>query len=216
MPSASPPAEKPRDAERSRTAILDAAEVLFADRGFGGASLSEIGAAAGLSRATPSYFFGGKEALYTAVLERAFADREDAVRAAMAPVAAWADAPEGPLEAPLRAAIRSYLGFLLDRPAFVRLISWEGLDGGSRMQWTPRASRALNDAFTALRGARGLGPFDPDDAVLLFVALTFAPLAFQSTFLRTLGRDLTHEPTRERHVELATGQLLHLMGADAA
>jgi AcrR family transcriptional regulator len=216
MPISSPPAEKPRDAERSRTAILDAAEALFADRGFAGTSLSDIGAAAGLSRATPSYFFGGKEALYTAVLERVFADREEAVRAAMAPVTAWANAPEGPLEEPVRAAIRSYLGFLLDRPAFVRLIAWEGLDGGRRMQRTPRASRALHDAFTALRGARGLGTFDPDDAVLLFVALTFAPLTFQPTFLRTLGRDLTDEPTRERQVDLATRQLLHLMGADAA
>ena len=71
-----------RDATRSRRAILEAAERLFADRGFEGTSLGAIAAAAGLSRGTPSYFFGNKEELYRAVLEQLFAEREVAVRAA--------------------------------------------------------------------------------------------------------------------------------------
>src|SRR5213079_1883879 len=78
-----------RDADRSRTTILGAAEALFAERGFEAVSLQEIGDAAGLSRGTPNYFFGSKQDLYVAVLERVFADREEATTRAFEPVLAW-------------------------------------------------------------------------------------------------------------------------------
>ena len=44
--------------------------IAFARQGFGGASLQEIGVAAGVSRSTPAYFFGNKNDLYEAVLAR--------------------------------------------------------------------------------------------------------------------------------------------------
>ena len=59
-----------RDAERTRAAILDAAERLFAEQGYDATSLTEVGAAAGVSRGTPGYFFGTKAELYQAVLDR--------------------------------------------------------------------------------------------------------------------------------------------------
>ena len=71
-----------RDPDASRRAILDAAEALFAERGYDGASMGEIGRRAGVSSALPSYFFGGKEQLYVAVLERLIAAREERPRAA--------------------------------------------------------------------------------------------------------------------------------------
>src|SRR3712207_8964122 len=52
-----------RSAERSRAAILDAAETLFAERGYDAVSLQEIGVAAALSRGAPNYFFGSKQDL---------------------------------------------------------------------------------------------------------------------------------------------------------
>ena len=73
--------DKERDANRSRAAILDAAERLFADQGYDATSLSQVGAAAGVSRATPGYFFGSKSDLYQAVLDRCFAEVRAAVRA---------------------------------------------------------------------------------------------------------------------------------------
>ena len=211
-------AERIRDADRSRAAILDAAEAVFADRGFASTSLSDIGAAAGLSRGTPSYFFGSKERLYRAVLERVFAERQEATARAFAPVHAWCEG-SGDLAALRRAlakATTGYMTFLGDRPAFVRLVMWEELHGGGRLRATPRASTAMVDAFTALRGAgrrRGLRAFDAGDAVLLYVALTFSPLAFDATLLSALDRRLADATRRRRHTALVVDQVMRLIAA---
>ena len=69
-----------RDAERSRAAILDAAERLFAAYGYHATSLQDVGDAAGVSRGTPSYFFRSKEGLYRAVLDRAFSKVSEILR----------------------------------------------------------------------------------------------------------------------------------------
>jgi AcrR family transcriptional regulator len=50
--------------------ILDAAEELFAQRGFYGVSLRDITQEAGVDVALVSYHFGGKRELFTAVFER--------------------------------------------------------------------------------------------------------------------------------------------------
>lgn len=207
--------EKIRDAARSREAILAAAERLYSERGFDAASLGDIALAASLSRGAPSYFFGSKEQLYVAVLERVFAEREQAAREAFQPLAAWAeDSSSGSLEKALGKAVDGYMEFLLRRPSFVRLIQREELAGGKRMRDAPRDSRAIEDAFQALRRVarkRGLRPFDVSDAVLLFVSLTFSPLAQHSTFMASLDRDLKDPKIRRRHTRLVTGQLLHLL-----
>jgi AcrR family transcriptional regulator len=54
----------------TRARLLDAAERLFAARGFRGVSLRELTAAAGVNLAAVSYHFGSKEELLRAVLER--------------------------------------------------------------------------------------------------------------------------------------------------
>src|SRR5678815_2181711 len=60
-----------RDGTRTQEAIIAAAEVLFARQGFDATSMQQIGESAGVARATPSYFFRSKAALYDAVLARA-------------------------------------------------------------------------------------------------------------------------------------------------
>jgi AcrR family transcriptional regulator len=54
----------------ARDAMLDAAETVFAKKGFGGASMEEIATEAGFSRASLYARVGGKEDLLGAVLER--------------------------------------------------------------------------------------------------------------------------------------------------
>ena len=61
--------ERERNPTRTREAILDAAERLFAEQGYEATSLSQVGQEAGVSRGTPGYFYGSKADLYRAVLE---------------------------------------------------------------------------------------------------------------------------------------------------
>jgi TetR/AcrR family transcriptional regulator len=208
--------ERIRDAERSRESILAAAERLFADQGYDGASLNDIAVKAGLSRGTPSYFFGSKERLYSEVIERVFAAREEATRLAFDPVADWC-AGEGGLDdlrVALTRAAEDYMAFLAKRPSFVKLVMRDELTGGRSLRARRGRSTAMQDAFQAVRTAsrrRGLRPFDVDDAVLVFIALTFAPLSYSNTWMRAARRDLRKRPDREHQVNLAVTQLMHLL-----
>lgn len=56
----------------SRTGILDAAELLFARRGFRSTTIKAIAGEAGVNTALLYYYFPDKQGLYHAVLERAF------------------------------------------------------------------------------------------------------------------------------------------------
>jgi TetR/AcrR family transcriptional regulator len=209
-------ARRVRDAERSREAILSAAERLFAERGYEATSLHEIGAAAGLSRGTPSYFFGSKDQLYMDVLRRAFTVRHEATRAAFQPVADWCEGSAGPdaLRDALASAARGYMDFLAAHPHFTGLVVREEVNKGRRLRALAGTSTAMQDAFTAVRKAgrrRGLRAFKVEDAVFLFIALTFTPFSQGHTFMRALGRDVMRPADRSLHVRLAVDQLMHLL-----
>lgn len=60
----------PRESGATRHRIIDAAEKLFAHRGFHGVSIREITRAAGVDVALANYHFGPKKNLLAAVLER--------------------------------------------------------------------------------------------------------------------------------------------------
>ena len=59
-----------RRVQQTRNILLDAAEELFARKGFGGASLEDIADAAGYTRGAIYGQFGSKEELFLAVIER--------------------------------------------------------------------------------------------------------------------------------------------------
>ncbi|NYS23514.1 TetR family transcriptional regulator C-terminal domain-containing protein [Rhodobacteraceae bacterium 2376] len=58
--------------EETERLILDAAEKVFAERGFGGATMQAIAGASGLPKANLHYYFTSKETLYRRVVERIF------------------------------------------------------------------------------------------------------------------------------------------------
>lgn len=64
-----------RDAELTKAAILDAAEEEFSKSGLTGARTDAIAARTGVTKAMIYYYFSNKEALYQAVLERAFSNK---------------------------------------------------------------------------------------------------------------------------------------------
>ena len=203
--AAAPPHIRRRDAEASRRAILDAAEQLFARRGYDRASLGEIGRAAGVSAALPAYFFGGKEGLYEAVLERLLVERERRLE----PLAARAaDELEqtGDLRAALELLIDGYIDFLCERTALVRLMGREALDGGRHLAPGPRHSVAVAGGLA--RFVRSLSPapgpsIDSEHLLITTVALCFFPIEHNDTMLAAMGLDATgaeFAAARKRHV----------------
>jgi AcrR family transcriptional regulator len=218
--AAVPPA-KIRDADRTRRHLLDAAEELFARRGFDATSLAQIGEAAGVSRGTPSYFFGSKEQLYQSVLERMYADRTAALAPAFASLTRWAQAeePAQTLEAVLTGSVTGYLEFLRDRPSSVDLFEREALAGGERLPRIEHGSTVMEDAFTALRehGARhGLRDFDVPEAVTCLVALGYMPIAHRGTLLRRQHLSIDAPDFVASWARLIVDVLLHLLQAPAA
>lgn len=61
-----------RPATDARQRVLDSATVVFARRGYSGASVQELLRATGLSKPTLYYYFGSKEGLFRAVLDFAY------------------------------------------------------------------------------------------------------------------------------------------------
>ncbi len=110
--------ELPRPA-RSRRAILEAALAEFARHGFGGARVSRIAEAAGVNKRMLYHYFGNKEALYLAALERAY----ETIRARE--LALDVERME-PREA-VRALVRTIWSHFLEHPEFVSMLANENL-----------------------------------------------------------------------------------------
>ena len=64
----------PRNREKTLENVLQTATVEFAERGYQGARISQIASTAGIDKRLIYYYFANKEALFTAVIERAYQD----------------------------------------------------------------------------------------------------------------------------------------------
>ena len=98
---------------QSRRRILDAAEEVFAERGFEGAAMKHIAALAGLSVGSIYGHFESKAELYEEALTR----RLDDVQRLAAEAAATADHA---LES-LDRGVQAYVTFMLEHPSFLKL-----------------------------------------------------------------------------------------------
>ena len=109
-----------RDREGTKAAILEAAEELFAARGFAGTSLSQVAAKSGTSGPLVVFHFKDKRGLYQAV-KAAIVERH---------VDYGAGLPhEGPFVEGLEALVRSMFAFYRDNPTMMRLANWGRLEG---------------------------------------------------------------------------------------
>jgi len=92
---------RPRVREENERALLAAAEVVFAEQGFAGATTAAIARRAGMPKANLHYYFATKEGLYRAVVAR--------VLTAWLEAASSFDASEDPKE-----ALSAYIGAKMD------------------------------------------------------------------------------------------------------
>ena len=102
------------DPPRTAASILDAAQELFAERGYDGASIRAITRHAGANLGAVTYHFGSKEALYHAVIASKLAPLRELVDAA-------ADRPGSPLDR-ITAVVETLFDHYADDPRLPRLI----------------------------------------------------------------------------------------------
>lgn len=201
------PLERERDASRSRETILDAAERLFADRGYDATSLSGVGQAAGVSRGTPGYFFGAKADLYGAVLGRCFTEATEAIRAGRARALASRESPE----VILAGVVSDYFDFLTARPNYVRLMEREALGEGPQGEGN-RALAIGREALAALVAELGIGAGGARDAahlLLSIMALTWFSVVHATTYVPALGFDPTSPDFAEERKRFVIDLILH-------
>jgi AcrR family transcriptional regulator len=128
--------------------MLDAAGLAFATRGFHGASMDAIAEAAGISKPMLYNYFGSKEGLYVAYVERSGQALLDSMRDA--------SDPAEPVEARLRAGVLAFLGYVEEHRS-----GWAVLFKEASAQGGPLAAKV---AGLRLRVARMLTALFGDEA----------------------------------------------------
>ena len=208
--------DRERNPGRTRAAILDAAERLFADRGYEATSLSDVGALAGVSRATPGYFFGSKAELYRAVLDRCFDEVRSAVRSGRARALASGRLSEDILAG----AVGDYFDFLTSHPNFVRLIERAALGGPDLPADIPPALAAGQEALAAIAAELGLDPSPSGEAaqlLLSIISLCWFSVVHASTVAPAVGVELgTPELLAQRREHVVSIAIHALRGLHAA
>ena len=201
------PAERIRDAARTRGEILDVATAEFAARGYNGARVDEIAALTRTTKRMIYYHFGGKKQLYIAVLERAYARIRSAEQQVnvdeMDPVS----------------AVRRIAEITFDHheahPDFIRLVSIENVHNAEHVKeltamvdlGTP-VIRLLDELLA--RG-RASGAFrthaDAIDVHMMISAFCVFRVSNRHTFGAIFGRDLV-DPARHDHYRAMCGEMI--------
>jgi AcrR family transcriptional regulator len=179
-----------RDAERTRLQILDAAAREFARHGLGGARVDRIAAQSGVNVRMLYYYFSSKDALFLAVLERAYGVIREAEKGL--------ELERGePVDA-VRRFVRFTWEFQLEHPEFITLLNSENLHQGRHLKKSAVVAELhwpLLDTLARLleRGVRA-GVFRAGvDAMQFYItvaSLGYFYLSNRHTLSAIFGRDL--------------------------
>src|SRR3954451_2970951 len=187
------------DPERTRQDILNVATEEFASAGFSGARVDMIAERTRTSKRMIYYYFGSKEGLYLAALEKAYGE----LRAAEMSLDV---AHEPPVDA-MRRLIELTFDYQEAHPEFVRLVNTENMNYGRYIEQS-EAIRSLNVSIidvlaSILQRGREQGLFrsdlDPVDVHMLISAFCFFRVSNQYTFGIVFQRDLSSPKLRQRH-----------------
>lgn len=198
-----------RDPERTRRAILDAATEEFVAKGFAGASVNEIAERANVNKRMLYHYFGKKDKLYIAVLERVYTS----LRTEQVQQLKLSDLP--PAEA-IRKLILFTWEYYLSHPEFLSLMMTENMLKG-KYALRSEHIRGANAPFLNLmksileRGQRE-GVFkhnvDPFHLYLTIASLGSFHVATRFTLSSLLGYDLTPQSELDARVQHITDVIL--------
>ncbi|WP_336204119.1 TetR/AcrR family transcriptional regulator [Nonomuraea sp. LPB2021202275-12-8] len=209
IPASSHPgaADRRRDADRTKAEILEVAQQEFARHGYAGARVDEIAARMRTTKRMIYYYFGSKERLYIAVLEKAYAEVREVERTVdvqhLAPVE----------------AIRTLAELTFDHHDahrdFIKLVAIENVHQAEHI----RKSEVLANLGTPvldvisriLDAGQASGDFvteaDAIDVHMMISAFCFFRVANQHTFGALFGRDMT-APEHRARLRLMVGEMI--------
>jgi AcrR family transcriptional regulator len=184
------PAEPLRDSERTRQAILAAGEDEFADKGLAGARVDVIAEQSGANKRMLYYYFGSKEDLYVAVLERAYA----AMRQAESELHL---ADLDPLDA-IRKLTEFKFDYYLAHPKIIRLLAFENMQNALFLKHSRRLRDMHNSLASVLHTIIAAGQkkgaikpgIDPLQLYITIAALGYFYFANAATLSTAFGREL--------------------------
>lgn len=181
----------------SESAILRAAERVFARAGFGGATMADIADEAGLPKANLHYYFGSKRELYRAVLGVTMQDW-------LAPLEAIT--PEADPAEALARYIRLKMALSADRPDASRVFANELIHGATvvmdllrtDLRQQVRTKAAVIDAWIA-QGR--MAPLDSTHLFFTIWAATQTYADFDVQIRAVLGRETLRPADHKRATE---------------
>ena len=183
------PESRTRDAEKTRQVILEAATRLFSQHGFAATGLQQVADAAGVARATPSYFFGSKEGLWKAVLES-----QNAPVLTVVPEALARSGRNASREDIISALIEVALDFHAQHPHFLRLRQWSELQENHLNQGVadhPEVMQSATQALQLIVKGTVLEHEDVRHLVMSVMTACYAPFIFGNTLGAGLGFEVS-------------------------
>lgn len=199
--------KRPRDSEKSREDILNAAEQEFADKGIYGARVDEIAAKANINKRMIYEYFGNKEELYKAVLAKSYS------RLGQKEFLLLSE-DIGTVEA-IKRIIVLYFEFLRDNPTYVNLIQWENLNRGHYIQEID-FSNIKSPSFSKFKDIINKGKeegtirkeVDTDQFLLSLLTFTFSYFSNRYTLTKLLGVSMEDELNIKKRIDHVTEMFL--------
>jgi AcrR family transcriptional regulator len=179
------------DPDETRNNILEVAAREFAEKGLSGARIDEIAEKTASSKRMIYYYFGGKDELYRAVLERSYNQiraREDE-----------ASFQSLPADQALIAQIRHTFDYHADHPEFVRLVMNENIHHGAHIRHIEGLKTRNKSVIASLKAIIDQGVsaglfragIDPVDLHMSISALCFYNVSNRYTFASNFGVDMS-------------------------
>jgi len=144
-----------------RSALLDAAEALLAERGLVGFTLRECARRAGVSHAAPAHHFGNVTGVLTALATRGFERLVEALRSGLAEQDGQAR------EGAMIATTRAYVGFARREPELFRLMFRREVLDPEDPALQAASEAAYAELTNVIRRQRGEPPLDSESLHLL-------------------------------------------------
>lgn len=192
-----------RDASVARAALIAAAVAEFSRKGFAGARVDEIAAAAGVNKQLVYHYFDSKQGLYLVALESVYAEiREKEQKLSLGALE--------PMEAMAQLVGFSF-DYLAEHPEFIALLTDENRNQGSHILASERLQKMHSPFIEMLEATleRGVaaGVFRDDfDAINLYISIAGISYFFFSnnhTLSAIFGKPLGSRGAlvqRRRHV----------------